>query len=61
MMNVKMAIRAWPTQRARGRSFAMHDDSDIGTKPIRVVHYAVIAAVIGDAMDDVLGGEVGSR
>ena len=44
----------------RGRRFAMHDDSDIGTKPARAVGNTVIASVIGDTMNYVSGGEVGS-
>ena len=45
----------------RGRRFAMHDDSDIGTKPARAVGNAVIASVIGDTMNYVSGGEVDSH
>lgn len=45
----------------RGRRFAMHDDSDIGTKPARAVGNAVIGSVIGDTMNYVSGGEVDSH
>ena len=45
----------------RGRRFAMHDDSDISTKPARAVGNAVIASVIGDTMNYVSGGEVDSH
>lgn len=45
----------------RGRRFAMHDDSDIGTKPARAIGNAIIASVIGDTMNYVSGGEVDSH
>lgn len=45
----------------RGRRFAMHDDSDIATKPARAIGNAVIASVIGDTMNYVSGGEVDSH
>ena len=55
------AAEGWLDPGRRRRRFAMHDDSDISTKPARAVSNAVIASVIGDTMNYVSGGEVDSH
>ena len=61
VVNVLAKVVVPGHEACRGRRFATQDDSDIGTKPARAVGNAVIASVIGDTMNYVSGGEVGSH